>query len=363
MSVAWQYYAIVLLVYLGVNVIAIWALNLQYGLTGIMNFAFIIFQAIGAYVAAVTTLGSSVVQGGFQQYVLGWSLPWPIPILLAAIAGGILAFLVGTFTLGRRVGRALQGMVLIIVSIIATTVVSTTNWFNGATGLAEVPQPLEKGLGIGLIQWGWTYVGIVFVFCVATYVLVHRISSSPYGRRLRSIRENSMAAEALGVNVQRETMIIFVVGGVLAAISGALLVQFIGAWAPSGWMYSETFLYLAAIIVGGAGNNFGVALGVAIVWTVILQSVQYLPMIGNSGVIEALQLMGIGVLILCFIWFRPQGLVPERLRRFPEPLDGRAGPLDGSSLESARFGIGRRDSVQSSQIGEEADVRAQKGDV
>lgn len=348
MSIAWQYYITVLIVYLGVNLIAVWALNLQYGLTGILNFAFIIFQAIGAYIAAVTTLGSSAAAGGFQQYILGWSLPWPIPIVLAAIAGGALAFVVGWIALSQRVGRDFQGMVLIIVSVIATIVVSSTSWFNGATGLAAIPHPLQGVLGLSLVPWGWAYAAIVVAFAAATYWFVRRLFASPYARRLRSIRENPIAAEALGVNVRRETLIVFVVGGMIAAMSGALLVQFIGAWAPGGWMYSETFLYLAAIIVGGAANNLGVALGVTVVWTLILQAVQYLPVIGTTGVIQALQLMGIGVLILVFIWFRPQGLLPERLYSFKQPKEGAPVPVaatgsrPGGPDQLGLFNPGRR---------------------
>jgi branched-chain amino acid transport system permease protein len=78
MSVAYQYYLITLLVYFGVNTIACWALNLQYGVGGVLNFAFIMFQAVGAYIAGVLTLGPSTGLS-FQQYILGASLPFPLP--------------------------------------------------------------------------------------------------------------------------------------------------------------------------------------------------------------------------------------------------------------------------------------------
>jgi len=85
-SLALQNYLLTLLVYLGVNSIACWALNLQFGVSGVMNFAFILFQAIGAYVTAVLTLPPA--QAAFaESYILGLELPWPLPLVGAMIAG------------------------------------------------------------------------------------------------------------------------------------------------------------------------------------------------------------------------------------------------------------------------------------
>src|SRR5665213_235374 len=284
MSVAWQFYAITLLVYFGVNLMAGWAINFQYGVAGILNFGFIIFQSIGAYVASVTTLGASQ-PGGYQQYILGSTLPWPLSIVAAGIAGGLLAIVVGSFAL-RPIGRAFQGIVLLIVAVIASDLVSTEfGWFDGTNGLAAIPKPLQGALGLGLVSYGWFYVGLTAVFCVVTYFVIRRCSTGPYGRKLRALRENARSASALGVNVRKETMVVFVVGGVIAAISGAVLVQFLGAWAPSTWMPSETFLYIAAIVVGGVDNMAGVALGVAILYTGILEGVQYFPSIGGCNLV------------------------------------------------------------------------------
>jgi len=98
MSSAWQYYIATLLVYFGVNAIACWALNLQYGVSGVLNFAFIMFQSMGAYTAAVVTLGPSSATG-YQHYIVGWSLPWPLSLVAAMIVGGVLALGVGLFAL------------------------------------------------------------------------------------------------------------------------------------------------------------------------------------------------------------------------------------------------------------------------
>ena len=314
MSAAYQYYFITLLVFFGVNIIACWALNIQYGVGGVMNFAFIMFQAMGAYIGGVLTLGPATA-GSFQQYILGASLPFPLPWLLAALAGGVLAFAVGLFAL-RPVRRDYQAMVMLVVSIIASTlVVSQASWFNGQNGLFAIPKPFQATLGYGEISYGWFYVAITATTVGVVYLLVHLLTGSPWGRRLRAMREHPEALRSLGVNVWAESMKVYVLGGALASLSGAVLAQFIGAWSPGSWATGETFLYFVAIIVGGAGNNFGVLLGAALVLGVFEESLRYLPSFGYAGLTEAIQFMLLGVLILAFLWWRPAGLVPERRRR------------------------------------------------
>lgn len=318
MSTAYQYYVITLLVYFGVNTIACWALNLQYGVGGVLNFAFIMFQAIGAYMGGVLTLGPTT-GVSFQQYILGASLPFPLPWLLATAVGGGLAFVVGMFAL-RPERRDYQAMVMLVVSIIASIlVVSQGSWFNGQSGLAAIPKPFQNQVGYGLVSYGWFYVALTAATVVLVYFLIHRITASPWGRRLRAMRENAEALEALGVNVRTESMKLYVIGGALAALSGAVLVQFIGAWSPGSWGTPETFLFFVAIIIGGAGNNFGALLGAALVLGVFEEALRYLPSFGYTGLAEAIQFMGLGFLILAFLWFRPGGLVPERVRRLGGP--------------------------------------------
>lgn len=315
MSIAYQYYILTLLVYFGVNTIACWALNLQYGVSGVLNFAFIMFQAVGAYIAGVLTLGPSGTSS-FQQYILGASLPFPLPWLAAAAVGAGLAFAVGTFAL-RPERRDYQAMVMLVVSIIASIlVVSQGSWFNGNNGLAAVPKPFQAQVGYDLVGYGWFYAGLTAIVVILVYLFVHRITRSPWGRQLRAMRENAEALEALGVNTRRESMKVYVIGGGLAALSGAVLVQFIGAWSPGSWGTPETFLYFVAIIIGGAGNNFGAVVGSALVLSIFQEALRYLPAFGYTGLAQAIQFMGLGVLILGFLWFRPGGLVPERPRKF-----------------------------------------------
>ena len=313
MSAAWQFYVITLAVYFGINLIAGWSLNLQYGVAGIQNFAFIIFQSIGAYVAGVTTIGPNARAFG-ETIIFGANFPWPVALLLAVIAGAVLAALVGTFAL-RPMSKDFQAIVMIMVSVIATSIVeSQGGLLNGSQGIDGVPKPFGGVLGLGIVQYGWFFVGVTAAFCALTFFVVHRITASPYGRTLRAIRENRTSAESLAVPVRKETMLVFIAGGAIAALSGALLIEFIGAWSPAAWGIYETFLYLVALTVGGIGSNAGTTLGIAVVLTGILDGVNYLPNIGTGTLSGALQLMGVGVLIVVCLWFRPQGILPERRR-------------------------------------------------
>jgi branched-chain amino acid transport system permease protein len=138
-------------------------------------------------------------------------------------------------------------------------------------------------------------------------------------RVLRSIRENELAAGALGKNVRGVKLATFIVGNAMAAFSGALLIEFIGAWAPSGWDYAETFVYLSAVIIGGRGRRGGVALGAVLLGVGISESVRYLPTFFNPSLVGAVQFMLIGALIIAFLWWRPQGIIPEKKRVFDVP--------------------------------------------
>jgi ABC-type branched-subunit amino acid transport system permease subunit len=324
MSSAWQFYFSTLAIYLAVDVMAVWGLNLQFGVAGISSFAFIIFQAIGAYVASVLTLGPAQ-PTGFQQYIGGANLPFPLPLLAAGLAGGLLALVVGLISL-RRLRTDYQAMVMLVISLTATYVVDNeTHLFNGPAGLSLVPKPLFNSLGLSLLSYQWFYVGLSAVICVLIYLVVRRFTGSPLGRAMRAARDNEQAAAALGKNVLALRMTAFVAGGVIAGISGAVFVDFIGAWSPGSWLYPETFVYFTAILVGGTGSNVGVAVGALLVPIGFLEATRYLPNIGYPGFVDALEWVAVGVLALIFLWFWPRGVIPERKRRFPRAGKERRG--------------------------------------
>ncbi|HEX9030698.1 MAG TPA: ATP-binding cassette domain-containing protein [Streptosporangiaceae bacterium] len=344
MSAALQSYMATLVIYLGVNSIACWGLNLQFGVGGVMNFAFILFQSIGAYITAVLTLPKST-PAVAETYVLGWHLPWPLPLLGAALAGAVLALAVGSFAL-RPKRRDFQATVMLVVSIIASTlVVNEQGWFNGGQGLFGIPQPFADRLTVSITGYDWFFLGVTAVVTAMFLLFIHRLTGSPWGRRLRAMRENADAAESLGVNVQTESLKVYMIGGAIAAVSGGLLVEFIGAWSPAAWGTGETFIFFVAIIVGGLGNNFGATFGAFLVLGVFLELPTFLPPIGSANTEEALQAASIGLLVLVFLWWRPQGVFPERRRKLSRLVTQQGGAT--ASADS----IARKAEVSSHVLG------------
>lgn len=326
---SWQYYASTLLVFWGVNTIAVWALNLQFGVAGIVNFAFIVFQSVGAYTAAVLTLGPAS-SSGYEHYVGGMNLPFPLPIIAGALAGALVSIPVGLLGL-RRLRSDYQAMIMLIVSLIATDLASSqADLVNGAAGLFNIPQPLSDQLNLSQLDYQWFYVVLVAIVAAGVYLLVRWITSSPHGRVLRAIRDNPETATAIGKNVTANRMVVFVLGGAIAGLSGALLASYISAWAPGSWLYPETFVYLAAVIVGGRGNNLGVLIG-ALVVPGFGEVTRFFPQLVDPQTAAAMEWIGIGVFMVVFLWFWPRGIVPERRHRFAKPTQPDVGQPESTA--------------------------------
>jgi branched-chain amino acid transport system permease protein len=215
-----------------------------------------------------------------------------------------------------------------VLSVIANTVITNADKFlGGAAGLALVPPPFSDRIDPNTESYQYLYVGITIVAVVIAFAVVNRVVNSPYGRSLRAMREREIAAAAIGKNPVNLKMTIFIVGGVIAGLSGAILVGFIQLWAPSVWLYPETIILFAAVIVGGRGNNIGAILGALLVpvgfeeVTRLLNSNPNIANLGPPNLVSALQWVIIGLLILGFLWFRPQGVRPEPRRVFEGGAD------------------------------------------
>jgi len=305
-----EYYVTIIAVYLGTDLIAAWGMNLEFGVAGIANFAYILLVAAGGYTYAVLTLGSSAAHSGFQQYILGVKFPVVIAILLAMAVAAGLGIVLGLTGL-RRLRPDYQALTLLIMSIAAGVIVTADNGlFNGNSGLSLIPDPLAS---LSITASAWAYVALVAALCVVSLVIVRRFTAGPLGRTLRSVRDDEQAASAIGKNVVGLRILVQAVGGALAGLSGALLVGFIGGWAPGSWTYVETFALLSAIIVGGRANNMGVFVGTAVVLIAVLQGVQYLPSVpGQPELVPDLGWMVLGIMTIAFLWIWPRGVVPER---------------------------------------------------
>jgi branched-chain amino acid transport system permease protein len=135
----------------------------------------------------------------------------------------------------------------------------------------------------------------------------------------------------LGKNLVALKLTVFVVGGIIAGLSGAILVGFITYWAPITWLYPETIVLFAAIIVGGRGNNLGAILGGLLVPLGFEEVTRFIPTgFGPPGLGPAIQWVAIGLLIIGFLWFRPKGVLPEPRHVFDET------GLEESAFEEVR---------------------------
>ncbi|HEV7173042.1 branched-chain amino acid ABC transporter ATP-binding protein/permease [Pedococcus sp.] len=334
------FYLTTLLVYGGVDALACLGLSMQFGVAGVTNFGFIIFQAAGAYAAAVLSMPGDSANGGFQTYVGGLNLPFPLPWIGAAIVGGLLA-LPFTFLVGRRLRGDFAAVGLLVTAVMANLLVTNYRPFlNGSAGLSLVPAPLQSSFDPQSASYQWAYSLAAVALAGAVFYVLHRLTESPYGRTLRAMRDNDVVADSLGKNLTSLRLSMLVLGGAIAGLSGAVLVGFINLWAPSGWGYAETVVLFAAVIIGGAGNHKGAILGAILVPLGFEEASRFIPPFGSPGLIPALQWVAIGLLITLFIWFRPEGVLREKRRvnlRFglPDtapPVPAGAGGNDAWSL-------------------------------
>ena len=326
------YYITTLLVYAGVDAIACLGLSQQFGVAGVTNFGFIIFQAAGAYTAAVLSLPSSGANGGFQHYIGGLHLPFPLPWIGAAIVGGALGVPFAAIV-GRRLRGDFAAVGLLVTAVMFNLLVTNyTPLFNGAAGLSLVPAPLETTFNPLSANYQWGYGVVAVLLALGTYWFVTRLTNSPYGRTLRAMRDNDIVADSLGKDLRSLRTSSLVAGGAIAGLSGAILVGFINLWDPQAWGYAETVVLFAAVIIGGLGNHRGAILGAILVPVAFEEATRYIPPVpDNPGLVPALQWVVIGLLILVFLWFRPQGILPERRRKIlasvPTPPPPRGRPM------------------------------------
>ncbi|MBO0774735.1 MAG: branched-chain amino acid ABC transporter permease, partial [Actinobacteria bacterium] len=259
------FYLVNLLIYAAVDAMACLGLSQQFGIAGVTNFGFIIFQAAGGYTAAVLALPPDTANGGFQSYIGGWHLPFPIPWIGAAVVGGLIA-LPFTFLVGRRLRGDFAAVGLLVTAVLLTLLATNYRPFlNGDAGLSVIPQPLQGLYDPSSAGYQWDFTIIALVVCAGVFWFVRRITNSPYGRSLRAMRDNDTVADSLGKNLLSMRTAMLVAGGAIAGLSGGILISYITTWSPAAWGYAETVVLFAAVIIGGAGNHYGALLGAVLV--------------------------------------------------------------------------------------------------
>jgi ABC-type branched-subunit amino acid transport system permease subunit len=308
-------FLITTLTYVGFQGILSLGMNLQWGYAGILNLAYIVSMAVGAYVAGVISLGKAQPPSTF--YVLGLGLPFYLGIIAAMAAAGLFGAIVGALVLGRKIRANYFTVATLVLAVVLAQLISqTTGLFNGSEGLIAVPQPFVNA---GLTYDGYqaSYMVACLILLGIVYVICEVLRRSGFGRTLRTIREDEVASQVFGHNIFAMKLKIFIFGSALAGLAGALIIFYVGAFNPAGWSVSETIFILTCLFVGGSGNNIGAVIGTAIVVTFFSQGTQLIPGFQNyPELIPVLRNLLIAVLLLAVLRWRPSGLFPERIPKY-----------------------------------------------
>ena len=288
--------------------VAVLGLNLQWGFTGLFNAGVAGFTAIGAYTMAILTgPARDAVFGGFE-------LPFVVGLIGAMIASGIGAVIVGLATLKLRH----EYLAVATFGIAVTIQLVCLNWeylTGGTLGLIGIPNP-SKAWADGPLAQNALYLLVVLVVVGLTFAALERIVKSPWGRMLKAIREDDVAAASLGKSPERVRLEAFVLGCMIMGLSGALYVSFIGYVSPWDFLPILTFQIWTMLIVGGSANNRGALLGALIVWGVWTMSGFVISRVVPSEIQAqggAMQAVLIGLILVVTLLIRPRGLIGEEL--------------------------------------------------
>ena len=310
-------------------------LNVQWGYTGVFNFGVAGFFLVGAYTAGFITKGDPpppdpVTGRPYVEYIGGFGdeldflpfldsgewLPFVVGTLVAAIAAGVLAFLLAIPTLRLR-DDYLAITTIGIAEFLRSVIVQERGIGNGSRGLGGIAGPLEGLFEPG--EYKYVFFAIAAGVLLLVFVALQRAIRSPWGRVLRALREDETATAASGKNVFMFKTQAFIVGAMIMGVGGAVFAYERSAISPDTFSpFSATFLFWAMVIVGGSGNNKGAILGAYMVYGFYFLSFQIqgydLPAFLSTTRISAARDILIGSLIVTVLLLRPQGLMPEERR-------------------------------------------------
>ena len=262
------------------------SLNLTMGYTGLFNLGHAAFFAIGAYVSALLALG------------LG--MPFWFCLVAAALFAALFGFLLGFPTLRLR-GDYLALGTLGFAFIVEAVLKNWTDVTRGPLGLPGIPRP-ELFSSIEM------YMLLALAFLAATILITHRIVNSPFGRVLKSIREDETAAQTLGKNTVRYKMIVLTTSAFFAGIAGSLYAHYITFIDPTSFSLPVLILLLSAVIIGGLGNIRGAVAG-AFLLILLPEPLRFIGL--PSNLVGAGRQMIYAVLVLVILLKRPQGIFGE----------------------------------------------------
>jgi len=297
----------------------------------------------------------------------GFGLPIMFSWVIGALFAGGLAFIVGKIALGLRADYL--AIATLLISEIVIAIIKHEDWLTrGVKNVIGLKRPVPYEVNLQSTDWfinlvekfnsgklnlisdiaerqaalnqmviegssvfvKLCYSGLFLTVVIILLILTQKALYSPWGRMMRAIRDNEEAANAMGKNVVKEHLLIFILGSAIVGIAGAMLVTQDGLFTPGSYRPMRyTFLIWVMVIVGGSGNNFGAILGGFVVWFLWIEAAPmslYLINFFTSGLsdtnvikahlIESVPyfrflLMGIGLLMI--MRYRPRGILPEKI--------------------------------------------------
>jgi branched-chain amino acid transport system permease protein len=288
-------YICFILLLISIYVIAGVSLNLLIGFAGLFSLAHASFMGIGAYVTTMLMLN------------LGWNFFLTIPC--AFIMGGIVSAAFGATILKVKGDEYIIGA-LAFQSIIFGFFMNATEITRGSNGFFNIPKPAIFG-NILSSQWSILIVAII-ITAICVFICL-RLANSAFGQVLQAIREDETAAQSLGKNIALYKIAAFSIGGGIVAIAGSIYATAVGFIDPFAFDLNQSIFMLSIVIIGGAGNLWGSVVG-AIFLFLLPEGLKLFQM--SEAVAGPVRSMIYGILLLAFMAFRPQGIIPERIHGF-----------------------------------------------
>jgi len=305
-------------------------LNIQWGYAGLFNAGVAGFFAIGAYTSAILTTPHA------EGRIGGFDLPVPAGIVGAMLLAALIAWPIGRICLRFR--SDYLAIVTIGVAEGIRLVARSEEWLtNSARGISGIPRPFGD---LPYAQAQLAYLGITAAILLVVYLLVERQAVSPWGRMMRAIRDNEDAARAMGKDVPHRRLEAFVLGSATMGLAGALYVHLARTITPDAIdPMLVTFLVWIMVILGGSGNNRGVLLGAVIVWVIWSMSEIVTDQLPAEFALKAKygRMFLIGLLLQVVLRFRPQGLLPEALRKTPRDGNRRRAAEDRTAPAAGKI--------------------------
>jgi branched-chain amino acid transport system permease protein len=288
---------ILLLSILGVS------LNLLLGYAGLVSMAHGAFFGVGAYAAAIAARDLGV--------------PFPLTVVVAI---GITTVVAGAITLPalRVYGEYLILLTLAFQMVLYGLMLSWTDLTAGRTGIAGIARPIIFGT---MLTTPTQFLPLVAVSTALAFGVAWRIGESPFGRVLKALRDDERATLAIGKSVLQYKVAVFAISGALAGVAGGLFAHYQAFINPFSFTLDRSIFLVALVVLGGTANLLGTFVG-AVLFVGLPEVLRFLQ--ARQEIVDAVRNLVFGGLLVLFMRFRPDGLVPEhsrlgRRRRHPAP--------------------------------------------